>query len=75
MLANGVNYDTIDPVLIPVSSSRNVGWAMPTDHLEPKQYESKLFDSITDRTTQSQSLHQSIDIRSLNNTQIERVSL
>jgi hypothetical protein len=43
------------------NAHRNVGWAMPTDHLEPKQQEFKLFDSITYGTLRDRAISSSID--------------
>jgi hypothetical protein len=33
--------------------NRNVGWALPTDHLEPEKKEFKLFNSIEQSLLQS----------------------
>jgi hypothetical protein len=35
------------------SQARKVGWAMPTDHLEPQQKDFKLFNSINLYTNRS----------------------
>jgi hypothetical protein len=66
-LATGRIYKENDEIVRSIQKwgieNRNVGWAMPTDHLQPKQKDFKLLCLCTNR---SRSVPSAIDINTLN---------